>query len=181
MAVDEHGTVCQVLDVAIHGKRITHDAILGGTNVAAVRKSSVIQRNYVISETSECLIQIDSVAVRSRSGVAVEVEHDWVFCLPQYLRVQSLLVPSIAGIKFAPHHRLNDAIASLGVRIIPVICIFVTLSVARQIFERLGAELQLFVKAPSYVIWDDVPSCNANFLAIVFVVLEMEVPRGVQT
>lgn len=84
MSVNEDGTVCHVFDVLVHGERIIHATGLGWAYVAAISKSSVIHGNYMIAESSQCLIQVDTMSISPRAGVAMKIQHNWVFRLPQY-------------------------------------------------------------------------------------------------
>lgn len=84
MSIDEDGTVCHVFDVSVHGERIIHAAGLGWAYVAAISKSSVIHGNYMIAESSQCLIQVDTMSISPRARVAVQIQHNWVLRLPQY-------------------------------------------------------------------------------------------------
>lgn len=52
MAVDKDRIVCQVFDVAVDMESVANAAILSGTYVAAVSKSSIIHRNHMISKSS---------------------------------------------------------------------------------------------------------------------------------
>lgn len=168
MSVDEDRAVCQVFDVSVHGERIAYAADLGWAYVAAIGKASVIHGNYMIAESSHCLVQVDTMSISACSRVAMQIQHNRVLRLSQNLLEQARLVAGIIHVEIAPHHRFNDLVAVLS-WIVKEICII--MNVICYIFECLGAKLQLFLKSLRYVIRYNVPCGDGDFRLLVVVVI----------
>lgn len=107
------------------------------------------------------------MSIRSCACIAVKVKYNGIFCLSQNLREQIFLVVDIVYVKITWHRLLNDLVALLS-RIVMIICIIMT--VVCNIFEYLGTKLQLFMKALRYVIRNDVPRCDADFLITILII-----------
>lgn len=133
----------------------------------------------MIPKTSQCLVQIDAVAISSAARISMEIKHDRILSLAQDFLEQIFLVLTIVNVEITRHHLLDDLVAVLS-WIIAVICII--MNIICYIFECLGAELQLLVESFGYVIWHDVPCCDGDFLVVIIVVVsQTELSRSVES